>query len=123
MKRWMMGLAFAVMPSAAGADAAPPPPVGVYECFGQMGALYGAIFGILDSKTYATMNKQTGHYAYNPSSGILTMVDGPLAHVHYVRRMVAGSDKAVFRVLDDAGHITQYMCPRNSVKDPHRYPW
>jgi len=121
--KFFLSLAFVAATSSVFADAAPPPPVGIYECFGQMGALYGAVFGILDGATYATMNKQTGHYSYNPASGILTMVDGPLAHVRYLRRVFPGSDKAVFRMLDDRGLMTQYNCPRNSLKDPHYYPW
>lgn len=106
----------------AGAQFWPQPPVGVYACFGQHGLAFPLMFGLLDESTYANYDGAAGRYRYDVASGLLTMLDGPLAGAKY-QRVGAPTVNPGFRMLDGKGAITAYSCPKDGNKDPRRRPW
>jgi hypothetical protein len=107
---------------SATAQSWPPPPVGVYACHGQRGLAFPMMFGLLDDSTYANYDGATGRYRYDLSSGLLTMLDGPMAGVKY-QRVGAPTVNPGFRMLDDKGQLTAYICPKDGNKDPRKRPW
>lgn len=100
----------------------PPPPVGVYSCYGQYGIAPSMTFGLLDAETYADFDGNTGLYTYDSASGVLTLTTGGLAGTKY-RRTGKPDDRPAFRMLDAKGQLTAYMCPRDDKKDPRKHPW
>ena len=114
----------------------PTLPPGVYGCIGALvsGVEIGTFsttrqiqaysdvsftFGILDGNSYANFDGKTGHYRYEPTTGLLKLVDGPLAGVTYKRL----SAFPAFRLLDRKGALTPVNCPKEGTKDPHKHPW
>lgn len=109
----------AAAPTATQAPAAAPAPTagvlvtgrgpqpGVYACYGQRGPALPAQFGIIDGRTYANFDAETGRYVL--ANGILTMTTGPMAGFRYRHTQSTPTD--VFRMLDDNGAFTAYNCP------------
>ena len=103
------------VPSAAPAPALPAgapgtggaPQPGVYACYGQRGPALPAQFGIIDGRTYANFDAETGRYVL--ANGILTMTTGPMAGFRY--RHTRSTPTDVFRLLDENGAFTAYNCP------------
>lgn len=121
MSRYLLPLALLASASAA-AQSWPPPPVGVYGCFGQHGPAAPIMFGLLDARTYANFDGKTGRYSYDLASGLLTLTDGPLGGVKY-QRVGAPEHNPSFRMLDAKGALTSYACPKEGTKDPRKHPW
>ena len=90
---------------APGTGGAPQP--GVYACYGQRGPALPAQFGIIDGRTYANFDAETGRYVL--ANGILTMTTGPMAGFRY--RHTRSTPTDVFRLLDENGAFTAYNCP------------
>ena len=122
MNKYALLLLVLLAPAPAAAQSWPPPPVGVYGCFGQRGPAPPMMFGLLDATTYANFDGKTGRYTYVPATGLLTMIDGPLAGVKY-QRVGAPELNPAFRMLDAAGALTAYSCPKEGTKDPRKHPW
>lgn len=109
-------------PASVAAQSWPPPPVGVYGCFSPYGPAAPIKFGLLDARSYANFDGKTGHYSYDLATGLLTMIDGPLAGVKY-QRVGAPEHNPSFRMLDANGTVTAYACPKEGSKDPRKHPW
>jgi hypothetical protein len=125
--KYALWAAFLALPAAALAQQPsttpmPPPPTGVYACFGQYGPAFPAMFGLLDARTYSDYDGKTGNYTYDRATGVLTMTTGGLAGTKY-RRTGRPEDRPAFRMLDAKGQLTAYMCPREDNKDPRKRPW
>lgn len=93
-----------------------PPPVGVYGCYGPYGKSLPSVFGLLDPSQYANFDGKTGHYVMK--GDLLVMIDGPLKEIQYKR-----IGEQAFRMLDDKGALTSFVCPKEGTKDPHKHPW
>jgi hypothetical protein len=117
----LLGL-LAMAPSPGSAQTWPAPPVGVYGCFGQYGPALPMMFGLLDQRTYSSYDGKKGRYTYDMANGLLTMNDGPLAGIRY-QRVGDPSLTPAFRMLNENGQVTSYMCPKEGTKDPNKHPW
>jgi hypothetical protein len=95
-----------------------PPAVGVYGCMNQDGyEMPGLQFGLLDARTYSTYEGRRGRYVYSAQTGILTFSTGPYVGLREVRET-----QRSFRMLDEHGARTAFMCPLEP-KNPRKNHW
>jgi hypothetical protein len=101
-----------------------PPPSGIYACFGRNGPAFPAMFGIVDGKIYETYDGAQGEYEFDDSTGMITMVTGPMAGMRYARVNPSGEPwtENGWRLLGDDGELTAYVCPHQQG-DPTKHPW
>ena len=90
--------------------------MGVYGCFGQYSKSLPLMFGLLDGSQYSNYDGKIGHYVMK--GDILLMMDGPLKSIQYKR-----TGEQAFRMLDDKGALTAFVCPKEGNKDPRKHPW
>jgi hypothetical protein len=100
-------------------------PAGVYDCYGSGLAegsrventagqltVSGAKFSVIGRGQYLSRGGKTGRFAFDGLT--LSMLDGPYAGLRYHRVSALWT----FRMLRANGNESQFMCPRNIVKNP-----
>jgi hypothetical protein len=115
---WLHPSGFTLV-GAAAAPAWGAPLVGVYACaapitiggYVQASPQAGAMFGLLDGKTYRHFDGGRGHYSYDAASRVLTMTSGPLNGTRYHRQ-----GEKMFSMLDKQGRPGGIHCPLNLNK-------
>ncbi|WP_425230635.1 hypothetical protein [Sphingomonas sp.] len=103
-KMWFAALALGGLASAPAM--AQSVPVGVYDCFGDIGK-----FSVVGPGTYMARNGGTGHFSFDGHT--LTMTDGTSEGLSY--RLVGPNWD--FGLLRDNGSVSN-TCPRSTTKDP-----
>ncbi len=109
------------------AEAAGPPPSGVYSCYDArmdykmrltITPMPLVMFGLIDASTYCDFDGNHGHYNYNAGNGVLTMLDGSRKGWRYHKVAEWG-----FALIDNAKGTDIYTCPFEANKNPARGPW
>ena len=130
-RKILVALIVACAGSSPAAWAAGGPPVGVYSCYDATMAFSPisgsqlkitptpvAMFGLIDGTSYADWDGHLGHYAYDFSSGTLTMIDGSRVGWRY-RKTADWS----FTLIDNQSGKEIYSCPLETAKNPSHGPW